>query len=344
MPSPRKLQWAKLRIAVLAVSALTVLGVLVFLLSGGTWLKPKTYLFTYIPDSSGLAPGSDVELSGVDIGEVEWLRLTKSKDPNRVVEARLKVQENFLRHIPEDSETSIDSETMLGDKYVDITMGKSPRPAQPGGELRFQAPTTLLKSIDLDQFAARLKLIDGIVRDVQAGKGSLGQFIVNDDIYRRVLSGIADVERGLRAATNTQSSVGQLLYSAEKYNDIRTALRQLDDRLAQLQASPYLRSSAKYDEIHDQIVRVRRTLADLNAGKGSGGKLLTSDAAYAEWNHRLAGWIQSVDAMRYGQGGLGQMLVNAQTYESLNGALRNLQAGVKDFRENPRKFLWLKIF
>ena len=344
MPSPRKLQWAKLRIAVLAVSALSILAVLVFLLSGGTWLKPKAYLFTYIPDSSGLAPGSDVELNGVDIGEVEWLRLTKSKDPNRVVEVRLEVQENFLRHIPEDSVTSIDSETMLGDKYVDITMGQSERPVRPESELRFQAPTSLLKNIDLDQFGDRLKVIDRIVRDVQAGKGSLGQFIVNDDIYQGVLSKIADVERGLRAATNTQSRVGQLLYSAAKYNDIRTALRQLDDQLARLQASPYLRTSAKYDEVHDQIVRVRRTLADLNAGKGSGGKLLASDAAYAEWNHRVAAWIGSVDALNSGEGGLGQMLANAQAYESLNGALRNLQTGVKEFRENPRKYLWLKIF
>jgi hypothetical protein len=41
---------------------------------------------------------------------------------------------------------------------------------------------------------------------------------------------------------------------------------------------------------------------------------------------------------------MGQMLSNAQTYESLNGALRDLQSTMKEFREDPQKFLRLKVF
>ena len=33
-----------------------------------------------------------------------------------------------------------------------------------------------------------------------------------------------------------------------------------------------------------------------------------------------------------------------QTYESLTGTAKNLEATMKDFRENPRKYLRLKIF
>jgi phospholipid/cholesterol/gamma-HCH transport system substrate-binding protein len=338
------LQWAKIRISVVTVSALSILGVLVYLLSGGTWLKPKTYLFTYVPDSSGLAPGSDVLLNGVAIGQVEWLRLTRSKDPTRVVEVRLKIQENFLRHIPEDSVTSVDSENLLGDKYMDITMGNSPRPVRSGGELQFQPPTSLLKNIDLEQFGAQLKLIDRIVRDAQEGKGSLGEFVTKEDLYRGVLGQIADVERALRAASDTHSRVGQFLYGAATYTDIRMSLRQLDDRLAQLQASPYLRDSTQYDEIHERIDQVRRTLADLNAGKGTGGKLLSSDEAYAAWNRKLAAWIESIDALDYGEGGMGRLLATSQSYESLDGALRGLRDTLKEFRESPQKFLRIKIF
>ena len=344
MPSPQKLRWAKLRIFVVAVSALSVLSVLTYLLSGGTWLKAKAYLTTYIPDSTGLEPGADVLLNGVKIGRVESVQLTRLQDRNRIVEVRLKIEEVFLPYIPEDSVTTIDSANLLGDEYININMGRSPQPVRAGGQLRFPPPSNLMQNIDLRQFEAQLRTIDQIIQDIQAGKGPLGQFVMSDDLYRQFLDGVDKVEKELRAATGSQSQLGQVLYNATMHDNLSVSLRQLDDRLAQLQANRLLRDTTQYDQIRDQIAQVRRTLADLNAGKGAGGEFLKSDAAYVEWNRRLAAWIENVDALNSGEGSMGQMLSNAQTYESLNGALRDLQSTMKEFREDPQKFLRLKIF
>ncbi len=344
MPSPQKLRWAKLRIFVVAVSALSVLSVLTYLLSGGTWLKAKAYLTTYIPDSTGLEPGADVLLNGVKIGRVESVQLTRLQDRNRIVEVRLKIEEVFLPYIPEDSVTTIDSANLLGDEYININMGRSPQPVRAGGQLRFPPPSNLMQNIDLRQFEAQLRTIDQIIQDIQAGKGPLGQFVMSDDLYRQFLDGVDKVEKELRAATGSQSQLGQVLYNATMHDNLSASLRQLDDRLAQLQANRLLRDTTQYDQIRDQIAQVRRTLADLNAGKGAGGEFLKSDAAYVEWNRRLAAWIENVDALNSGEGSMGQMLSNAQTYESLNGALRDLQSTMKEFREDPQKFLRLKVF
>jgi phospholipid/cholesterol/gamma-HCH transport system substrate-binding protein len=344
MPSPQKLRWAKLRIFVVAVSALSVLSVLTYLLSGGTWLKAKAYLTTYIPDSTGLEPGADVLLNGVKIGRVESVQLTRLQDRNRIVEVRLKIEEVFLPYIPEDSVTTIDSANLLGDEYININMGRSPQPVRAGGQLRFPPPSNLMQNIDLRQFEAQLRTIDQIIQDIQAGKGPLGQFVMSDDLYRQFLDGVDKVEKELRAATGSQSQLGQVLYNATMHDNLSVSLRQLDDRLAQLQANRLLRDTTQYDQIRDQIAQVRRTLADLNAGKGAGGEFLKSDAAYVEWNRRLAAWIENVDARNSGEGSMGQMLSNAQTYESLNGALRDLQSTMKEFREDPQKFLRLKVF
>lgn len=336
MPKPKRIQSAKYKIVVVAVTALAILGELVYLLSGGTLFTPKTHLRTYLADSAGLDPGAAVELNGVAVGVVESLRLTKSNDPNRVVEAQLKIEEGYLRHIPEDSVTAIASENLLGDEYIDITMGKSPRPVRPGGELRFRPPTNLLKSIDLEQFDAKLKSIDQMIRDAQAGKGNLGEFFISEQLYRDVLAKIANLERSLKAATGTQSRLGHLLYSTKMSDGISTSLRELDDRLAKLQASPFLRDSAPYDQIRDQITKLRNGLPK--------GPWITSDADYVAWNRRLAAWIESVDALNSGEGGMGQMLANAQSYESLAGSLQNLATTMKEFREDPQKFLRIKIF
>jgi hypothetical protein len=51
-----------------------------------------------------------------------------------------------------------------------------------------------------------------------------------------------------------------------------------------------------------------------------------------------------VDALNSGEGEMGRMLSNAQTYESLNGALRELESTVKELRADPQKFLRVKIF
>jgi phospholipid/cholesterol/gamma-HCH transport system substrate-binding protein len=128
------------------------------------------------------------------------------------------------------------------------------------------------------------------------------------------------------------------------HDKLSASLLQLDDRLAQLQANSLLRDTTQYDRIRDQLAQVRHTLADLNAGKGAGGEWIASDAAYIAWNRRVAAWIENVDALNSGEGAMGQMLSNAQAYESLNGALQQLHSTMKEFREDPRKFLRLKMF
>jgi phospholipid/cholesterol/gamma-HCH transport system substrate-binding protein len=344
MPNPHRYRWAKIRIAVVAISAIAVLGVLVYLLSGGTWLHAKAYLTTHTPDSTGLEEGADVLLNGLKIGRVESVELTHSKDPQRIVEMRLKVEAAYLPYMPDDSVASIDSANLLGDEYINITMGRSPQHMRDGAELRFPPPSNFMQNIDLRQFDAQLVTIDKVIQDIQAGKGPLGQFVMSDALYQQFLDGVAKVEKELRAATGSQSELGQALYSAAMHDNLSASLRQLDDRLAQLQANRLLRDTAAYDQIRDQIAQVRQALADLNAGKGAGGELLSSDAAYVEWNRRLAAFIETVDALNSGEGEMGRMLSNAQTYESLNGALRELESTVKEFRADPQKFLRVRIF
>ena len=319
------------------------MSVLVYLLSGGTWLKPKTHLVTFISDATGVEHGADVQLNGVLIGTVESVRMTPSRTPSRVVEVRLKIEEDFRRYIPDDSVTGIDSANLLGDKFIDITMGHSSRPVPPDGELAYRAPSNLMQNIDLEQFAGQLRVIDQTIQDIQAGKGPLGEFAVKDALYNQFVDGVIRVEKKMHAAMATQSQLGQALYTATMHDDLVQSLRQLDDRLMQLQSNPLLRDSAQYDQIRDQLGKIRNTLADLNAGKGTGGALLTSDATYLDWTRRLAQWIRNVDELNSGEGSMGQMLSSAQMYESLNGALRELQTTMKELRQNPQRFLRVKF-
>jgi phospholipid/cholesterol/gamma-HCH transport system substrate-binding protein len=84
-------------------------------------------------------------------------------------------------------------------------------------------------------------------------------------------------------------------------------------------------------------------MADLNAGKGTAGKLLKDP----EMHDRLVGTLdrlnQTMDQINSGRGTLGQLMVNPALYENLAGTSVEMQQLMKDFRANPKKFLTIQL-
>jgi phospholipid/cholesterol/gamma-HCH transport system substrate-binding protein len=84
-------------------------------------------------------------------------------------------------------------------------------------------------------------------------------------------------------------------------------------------------------------------LTDLNAGKGTAGKLLKDEAAYRQIESVLGKVGSTMDRINSGQGTIGQLLVNPQLYDSMHGVTTELQSLIKDIRANPKKFLRIKL-
>ena len=64
---------------------------------------------------------------------------------------------------------------------------------------------------------------------------------------------------------------------------------------------------------------------------------------YSKINQLLGKVDSTIDKLNSGQGTLGQLMVNPQLYDSLNGATGELHQFVKDLRANPKKFLRIKL-
>jgi phospholipid/cholesterol/gamma-HCH transport system substrate-binding protein len=84
-------------------------------------------------------------------------------------------------------------------------------------------------------------------------------------------------------------------------------------------------------------------LDNLNAGKGTAGKLLTDDELIHQVDAIAAKVNTAIDHINAGQGTVGQLMVNSSLYDSLNGATKEAQALIKDVRANPKKFLRIKL-
>ena len=50
-----------------------------------------------------------------------------------------------------------------------------------------------------------------------------------------------------------------------------------------------------------------------------------------------------IDKLNSGQGTLGQLLVNPQLYDSLNGTTREMQGLLQDMHKNPKRFLTIQL-
>jgi hypothetical protein len=66
---------------------------------------------------------------------------------------------------------------------------------------------------------------------------------------------------------------------------------------------------------------------------------MQSDSAYVSANRTLAGLIESVDEFNRNP-----QMMNSALYDNLNGSLRELRDNIRDFRLNPKKYLWMKLF
>jgi phospholipid/cholesterol/gamma-HCH transport system substrate-binding protein len=339
MPSRRRIEWAKSRVAAVSVTAVVILGMLLFELFGGMLLAPKTVIYLYIPDASGISGESPVRVDGIDVGRVSGVQLSGSKDANRAVKVTLLFYRDRLNGVPVDSVAQISSDTLIGDKFVDITGGVSPNTIPAEGEMTYKDQPELLRSLDLTQFTQQLRLVDETLTDIEQGRSQFGKFYQGDSFYNDLLRRLVDLQKGISAAVSTTGAVGSLLNSDKLHAQASDFAVEIDQSIAKLQsgqgtAGQLLQSSAEYDQLLNKTQEFRRSLAAL--GKSD---LMQSDGAYDSVDGMLAGLIGSVDELNRNP-----QMTTTVMYEKLDGSLKALQESVRDFRLNPKKYLRMKLF
>jgi phospholipid/cholesterol/gamma-HCH transport system substrate-binding protein len=339
MPSARQVNWAKFRASAVIVAGLLILGTLSFLLTGGTFLESKVQIYLYLPDATGVSPGSPVRVDGIGVGKVTLVELSGSNEPNRVIKVTMSVGRDRLASITDDSTADTTSDTIIGDKFVDVTSGASAGHLMPGGELRFKTSGDLMQRLDIAQFQQQMHPFEVLLDDIEQGKGPLGEFIMGDAIYDDLRKRIVELQRGIHVAADTTTAVGKALYTDALYRKLIEPLRQLDESLARLQSGQgtggaLLRDTQQYEQARAQVADLRRSIASLH-----GGEMMTSPRAYDDWTRQTVALIQQVDEFN-----AGPMLTNSAVYDNLQGMAREVETTTREFRQNPQKFLRIKLF
>ena len=339
MPSPQQVTWAKFRASVVMLAGLTILGTVAFLLTGGTLLQPKVQIYLYLPDATGVSPGSPVRVDGIGVGKVSRVELSGSNEPNRVVKVTMTIERDRLASITDAGTADTASDTIVGDKFIDVTSGTGARHLAAGGELQYKGSGDLMQHLDLAQFQQQMHLIEVVLDGIEQGTSPLGAFIKGEDIYNRVRDKITQLQRRTHVAADTTTAVGQALYTDTLYRQVEEPLRQLDQSLARVQsgqgtAGALLRDPQQYQQALEQVANLRRSIGSLHASE-----MMASDRAYNDWARQVGVIIRQVDEFN-----ASGMLTTSAAYDNLAGMAKEFQARGKEFRENPRKFLRIRLF
>jgi phospholipid/cholesterol/gamma-HCH transport system substrate-binding protein len=350
-----KVAWAQLRVGILAIVALFFVALLVFLLTGNTkFFVKQLSLYTYVDDAAGLQEGAPVRLNGILAGKVKDVMLSGSNDPRKTIRVDFLIDEPMINQIPEDSLITIASDNLLGaTKFLNIRKGKSPDLVKPGSEVHSLDTREFDELVQqgyavLDSMQAILTKVDGVIAQVEVGKGTIGKLLVDESLYRS-LESIAGNVQTLAATLNSQhGTLGKLINTDEFYDEAHATLTKLNKIADEINAGKgtagkFLKDPKLYDDLSKSVNQLQAILDDLNAGKGTAGMILKDPKIANQVSLTLDKVNTTIDRMNSGQGTIGQLLVNPQLYDSANGATRELHELLKDFRANPKKFLRIKL-
>jgi phospholipid/cholesterol/gamma-HCH transport system substrate-binding protein len=361
MASQQRVEWAKLKTGILATVAMIILGGLIFLLTGNSTLfESQALLKTYLGDSAGMAQNAPVRLNGILVGYIKRVVLSGSKDQRRTVEVDMAIPEKYLVNIPDDSHAAISAANLLGDKYINISMGTHTKHIEDGGEiaslLTQDVPEILAQSSSLlSQFQTILGRLDGLLTVVENGQGNLGKLFKDDTLYDRLSATAGEVQQLVKDVHNSNGTISHLLYDPAFFEDIRRPIQRLDTMLAEVQQKKGTAGKLLYDpDLHDEsvglltdarsgVAEMKKMLDDLQAGKGTAGKLL-KDEDVANQLDAIAKKINvTIDKINSGQGTIGQLVVNPALYDTLNGTANEASGLLKDMRKSPKKFLTIRL-
>ena len=356
MPSQKQLKWSELRVGITVLVASATLGLLLLLMSGTAGLFTKRITVqSYFDNAEGLREGAPVRLSGVDIGNVTNIRIVPYKDRRLTpVEVTMKVSTKYIYNLRRDSVTSLETAGVLGETYLDIdSLQAVGVEAQDGDTLPTQVHPDFNQVVrasqsTLENMDALLKRADRILAFAESGKGSLGKLIYDPTLYNRFSDTVADFQKIVDQVSSGQGSLGALISRTDAYDKFLSTLDKMNSVIDDIQqgkgtAGKFLKDPALYNNANDTLANMKQITGDINAGKGTLGKFAKDEELAKKLDTTITKLSELTSDLEAGKGSAGKLLKDDTLYNNLNQVLNETGDLVKAVRQDPKKYLSIKL-
>ena len=358
MAQRKQVTWTQLRVGLLTLVGLFLIMLAIFYVTGFRILAPKYQLHTYLPEVEGLTIGAPVRLDGVEVGNVDAIRIAppapaEPPDRTRNIELILRVDRRYQGNITTESRVSLVTEGFLGNRYVRITRGFAGKPIPPQGEVTGTEEVAMKDVVErgadlVENLGALTKDVQSLVSAVRRGEGSLGKLVTDEELYNHANSSVARMDRILEQTETGKNTMGKLFYSDEVYRRINSAADRLDKLLADVQnekgtLGKLVYDPALYQETREFVDKANAFMADVRQGKGSLGKLSTDEKLYDNLRDSAASLKEITDKLSQGQGSFSRAVNDPQLYDNLTALSADLRLLIADIRQDPKKYLRIRL-
>lgn len=328
--------WAELKVGLVVMIGFVMFSVAI--LSFGTirnYFLPRVPVEVFFSNVKGLKQGAPVWLAGVEVGNVKRIQPPTDGQPNGIrviteIDTAMRVM------IKADSTASIRTQGLLGDQYIELSLGSPSAPPLPAGaplqgvlpvdikELVSGSSETLeeisrfLKNIGgftTDQISKFIQNLNVLITRLNEGGGTAGRLLNDPTLYKEVKDLTVATKELVKKLEESQGTLGKAIQDPELYNRLNTA------------AGSFETFSKK-----------------LEHGEGSLGKA-ASDPQLYEHLSRAAERLDNLTAkLEKGEGAAGQLLQDKEVFNDMKALVADMRALVADIKKNPKKYFNVSIF
>jgi phospholipid/cholesterol/gamma-HCH transport system substrate-binding protein len=343
MPRTRSLAWSELKIGILAVVAVALAILLIVAVGGQGGFSWQRYeLKTKFANVQGLKSGAIVRVAGVEVGKVTGVDFVGAE-----VQVTVEVNKEHQSRITDQSRASLGSLSLLGEPTIEISPASAGTPLKDGDFI--PSVRTPGQISDVAENATRtLEQTTELIKEIRAGKGTVGKLFTDDQVYREMNQLVASAEAVTTAISQGKGSLGMFVRDPSVYKQASAAVANLQEVTRRINAGEgslgrLLRDEEFARSLSSASTNLDQVSGKLARGEGTMGKLLTEQQLYDRFNSIAARIDKLTTGLEQGEGAAGQLLQNKQLYENMNGAANELRGLIGDIRKDPKKYLNVRV-
>jgi phospholipid/cholesterol/gamma-HCH transport system substrate-binding protein len=295
-------------VGVFITAAIVLFGAALFLIGNEhKAFRRHVVFYTNFQNVDGIPKGAKVRVDGMDAGELESIQIPSS--PSQKFRLKMNVEDRLRGLIREDSLVTVETEGLVGDKFL-LIQGGTDRAAKAAPEstlqgkepfeigklleqaqgIMVQAGTTItglqatMKDVSgrldttLDTATGTIRNVNGLVLDVREGKGAAGLLLEDPATAADVKQSIANVRQTTEKLNTTTTRVDNLVAEVQtrqlvpKIDDTLVSAKSATQNLDQTsqQINTTLKSAFGEDQYgEDAGANLQQSLTNLNQASGN---------------------------------------------------------------------------
>jgi phospholipid/cholesterol/gamma-HCH transport system substrate-binding protein len=301
---------AKIGIIITIAIAVTIWGL--NFLKGRNILKGVNTYYAVFEDIGGLEKNSKIFIKGYEVGQVSEIYFSEDASRNLVV--LLGIEKAY--DVPVHSEAVLYDADLMGTKAIMLRLSDSDQVHKPGDTVRCSIQYGLTARLEQQLLPVKDKA-ESLIETVDSLMSTLN-YIFDRNTSDLLQASIQNLESSTEGIKSMLSSQGKLTSMIGHMEAITLNLKNHNEELASAMSNiESITDSIAASELKSTISNTNKTLAE---------------------THLI------LEKINQGEGTLGMLVNNDSLYLNLTSLSNELDLLIKDFQENPKKYVNVSVF